>query len=106
MARAFVREQLPDTDPDIVDRVTLCVSELVTNALDHAEPPFVLRIAERSSSLRVEVRDASDCRPVQRDISPTSVRGRGMFLVSLTSSKWGVDELPVGKTVWAEFAAT
>src|SRR3954453_18907682 len=40
-ARAFVRERWADlAQPELLDAVGLCVSELVTNALDHAEPPY------------------------------------------------------------------
>jgi hypothetical protein len=62
-----------------------------------------LRISRRTALLRVEVDDGSAQKPVLRPISPSSPRGRGMFLVSQTATAWGVAPAAVGKTVWAEF---
>jgi two-component sensor histidine kinase len=105
MARAFVRQSWADLDDeDTLDAVALCVSELVTNALDHAVPPYELRIGRRGTRLRVEVDDASDRPPVLRPISPTAARGRGIFLVEAVATTWGVHPTNDGKTVWAEFA--
>jgi len=104
-ARDFVEEHLPDAaTPDALDSVTLCVSELVTNALDHATPPYEIRLGLSHDALRVEVDDASERAPVVRPVTPASVRGRGMFIVSHTATSWGVEAQPDGKTVWAEFA--
>jgi anti-sigma regulatory factor (Ser/Thr protein kinase) len=103
LARSFVRRAMGVDDADTVERITLCVSELVTNALDHAEPPFELRLFCWEDRVRIEVRDASEQRPVQKELSPSALRGRGMYLVSNESSTWGVDPQPRGKSVWAEF---
>jgi two-component sensor histidine kinase len=89
---------------DTLDAVALCVSELVTNALDHAAPPYELRIDRSRRRLRVEVADASERQPVLRQITPTAVRGRGMFLVAAVATTWGVQPTNDGKTVWAEFS--
>lgn len=106
MARAFVRRRWSDVDDsDTMDAVALCVSELVTNALDHAPPPYEMRIARDEGRLRIEVADASSHPPLVRPSSPMAARGRGMFLVDATASQWGVESTPRGKTVWAEFPA-
>ncbi len=84
----------------------LCVSELVTNALDHAVPPYEMRIVRACDRLRVEVADATVLWPVLRPMSPMAVRGRGMFLVQCTATRWGVEATASGKTVWAEFVST
>jgi two-component sensor histidine kinase len=105
MARAFVRRSWAGLeDGETLDAVALCVSELVTNALDHAAPPYELRLERHDSRLRVEVADASDGEPVLRPITPTAVRGRGIFLVEAVSTTWGVQPTDDGKTVWAEFS--
>jgi len=104
IARAFVRNQLATAETDDrLDAVSLCVSELVTNALDHAAPPFELRLACADHWLRVEVSDATTARPVPREVEPTALRGRGLQFVEQSATRWGVDPNPVGKTVWAEF---
>jgi anti-sigma regulatory factor (Ser/Thr protein kinase) len=104
IARAFVRDQLVPTATDAtVDAVTLCVSELVTNALDHATPPIELRMARDDGYLRIEVSDTSTAQPVARSPEPGALRGRGLQFVDQSALSWGVDPSPHGKTVWAEF---
>jgi hypothetical protein len=34
------------------------------------------------------------------------VTGRGLLLVDRISQRWGVEQLPTGKTVWFEIDAT
>jgi anti-sigma regulatory factor (Ser/Thr protein kinase) len=104
IARAFVRDTLSSTATDAtMDAVTLCVSELVTNALDHATPPIELRVTRDDGNVRIEVSDASTARPVRRSPEPSALRGRGLHFLDQSASRWGVDPAPRGKTVWAEF---
>jgi anti-sigma regulatory factor (Ser/Thr protein kinase) len=105
LARQFVRDCWAQFESvDTIDSVALCVSELVTNALDHAAPPYELRVFRGDTYLRVEVTDASAEQPVARPLSPAARRGRGIFLVERVATRWGVESTPEGKTVWAEFA--
>ena len=105
IARAFVREHLlPMANDATVDAVTLCVSELVTNALDHSAPPFELRMECGKGRVRVEVSDATTSPPVQRPPDPSALRGRGLQFVDQSATRWGVEPFPGGKTVWAEFS--
>lgn len=107
MARAFIRRCWAHLETvDTIDAVALCVSELVTNALDHGLPPYQLRVDRRRGRLRVEVADASEREPVLQTAPPWSRRGRGMYLVERVSTCWGVDSTSTGKRVWAEFATT
>jgi two-component sensor histidine kinase len=104
MARAFVRTCWSGLEnADTIDAIALCVSELVTNALDHATPPYELRVARDCGRLRVEVADATARPPVLKPLSLTAHRGRGIFLVERIATKWGVEPTTAGKTVWAEF---
>jgi anti-sigma regulatory factor (Ser/Thr protein kinase) len=103
-ARAFVRAHLLEqSGPDLLELVGLCVSELVTNAIDHAEPPYRLRLSEHGCALRIELEDASVDLPIVRSQHPLQPRGRGMYLVETLSRSWGVVPSERGKTVWAEF---
>ena len=107
LARAFVRRCWSHLESaDTIDAVALCVSELVTNALDHAPPPYELRVARGCGRLRVEVADASARPPVLRPLSPTARRGRGIFLVECIATQCGVEPTTAGKTVWAEFTTS
>ena len=103
-ARAFLREQLSTTSrPEVLDAVGLCVSEMVTNAIDHAQPPYRLRLSEHGRTLRIELEDATADPPIVRSQHPLQSRGRGMYLIETLSLAWGVLPSDHGKTVWAEF---
>ncbi|MFJ3235545.1 ATP-binding protein [Streptomyces sp. NPDC086787] len=108
-ARHFARWSLTYWGLDAWDRagdVSLCVSELATNALLHGVPPgrgFLLRIRYDGEVVRVEVHDSGS--GVPRIPDEADEGGRGLLLVSLLADKWGVGERAPGKSVWAEFVA-
>ena len=86
------------------DDVSLCVSELATNALLHGVPPgrgFLLRVRRDGDVLRVEVHDSGSGTP--RVAEGADEGGRGLLLVAALSDKWGVEERDPGKVVWCEF---
>lgn len=91
-------------DGDELDRLLLCASETVTNAIEHGAPPIELHIDVLDDRVRVEVSDASPLRPRISDPDPSSIRGRGLLIVDRCSDRWGVDETPEGKSVWFEVA--
>ena len=104
LARDFVRQCSTELDADdVVDALVLCASELVTNALDHAAPPYRLTVSRWPDRVRIAVADASVRLPVLRAASAVSERGRGIFILEAMANQWGVDPTPAGKTVWAEF---
>lgn len=109
-AREFALGALGDgaavaSDPELVERVLLVVSELATNAVLHARTPFVVRMSGGDGSIRVEVFDTSDGRPQPGDMDPSAVTGRGLGIVDALASTWGVEPAEGGKWVWAELAA-
>ncbi|MFJ8592391.1 SpoIIE family protein phosphatase [Streptomyces sp. NPDC093598] len=79
----------------------LLVSELVTNAIRHGEPPVELRLI-RDSALICEVSDASSTAPHLRRAREFDEGGRGLLLVAQLSQKWGTRHAAVGKTIWCE----
>jgi serine phosphatase RsbU (regulator of sigma subunit) len=81
----------------------LLVSELVTNAANHATRPIGLRLL-RTTTLHCEVSDDDPRAPLLRKPEPTDDRGRGLYLVSKLAARWGVGRLPTGKVVWFELA--
>src|SRR5690242_20141803 len=57
----------------IAESASLVVSELVTNAVAHAHPPYGhligVRVERLESGVRIEVHDANDSKPERRDAS-------------------------------------
>ncbi|MDX3862626.1 SpoIIE family protein phosphatase [Streptomyces europaeiscabiei] len=83
----------------------LVVSELVTNAIRHAAGPIRLRlILERT--LVCEVFDGGATAPHLRHPRTTDEGGRGLFLISQFTQRWGTRFLPEGKVIWAEQSLT
>ena len=91
----------------------LGVSELVTNALLHGEPPISVRMRGTAEHPRVEVRDSSVeapilpgqplDRPQTDDLLLTF--GRGLRIVARCSDAWGAEIEDDGKVVWFAPAA-
>jgi anti-sigma regulatory factor (Ser/Thr protein kinase) len=105
-ARAWIVEELGDLGrPDLVDAAELGISELVTNAILHAQPPITVAVLGSRERPRVEVRDRSSRPPrTGADITDGDALlrtvGRGMGIVALYSQAWGADVSPDGKVVW------
>jgi anti-sigma regulatory factor (Ser/Thr protein kinase) len=100
-ARALVRAALADHSDEFIHRAELITSELVTNAVIHAEPPIELRIAVDSGRVTVAVLDSSEGQPVVRHPGErASHHGRGLLIVDDLADVWGVDKTDKGKTVW------
>jgi hypothetical protein len=98
---------------ELAESARLAVSELVTNAILHAEPPMTVHVRGTVQRPRVEVTDQS-LNPPRRlethhlvdlgdDFSWTTM-GRGLDLVAAYSERWGADISPngTGKVVWFE----
>ena len=103
--RRWLRGLLPGASTETRQDVELVTTELLTNAYDHAEGPFALRlVCPRGRSLvRLEVDDACPhLLPMSGRAAPTDRRGRGMLLVTAVSSNWGMRLGTGRKTVWAE----
>jgi anti-sigma regulatory factor (Ser/Thr protein kinase) len=93
-------------DSDVADCAVLLVSELVTNAIVHGEPPVELLVRMPDDYLHVEVHDADREAPVHlpRAAPPPQERmgGRGLRLVQALASRWGLAEDESSKWVWFE----
>ncbi|MDX6199559.1 MAG: hypothetical protein QOJ79_2710 [Actinomycetota bacterium] len=85
----------------IGDELALVVSELVTNAVRHAQPPVRLEIQADDDRVTVAVADGSPGRPVARMASEDAEGGRGLAMIDLLAADTGVRPSPPGKTVWA-----
>ncbi len=84
------------------DAAILLLSELVTNSVRHAPTGWVeVSIVLAANCLRLEVTDQA----VQalRPRTPDGTGGWGLTLVAELATRWGVERLPDGKTIWIEF---
>ncbi|MER6976638.1 ATP-binding SpoIIE family protein phosphatase [Streptomyces carpinensis] len=79
----------------------LIVSELVTNALRHSTGPIGLRLIQHHV-LTCEVFDTNGNSPRLRHVTSVDENGRGLFLVSQLSHRWGARPVSGGKVIWAE----
>jgi anti-sigma regulatory factor (Ser/Thr protein kinase) len=93
--------------PDLRDNAQLALSEVVTNAILHGDPPVTLRLRGTVSHPRVEVRDASPEQPAfpeieigQEFLGDLPTFGRGLAIVAHTSEAWGAERDGQGKLVW------
>lgn len=106
-ARRFVRDRCQEWQlHPVVEDAVLIVSELVTNAVIHAESDCEVRLLYRPSFLRIEVSDAGRGMPDVLATDEESEHGRGMVLTSAFSTAWGVLGDPPAKVVWAELPTT
>jgi len=90
---------------DVTECAELAVSELVTNALLHAEPPLAVRLGGTPNHPRIEVSDGSVKPPspnarMTDDDELLSTVGRGLGLVAMCSTAWGARIHRDGKVVW------
>ena len=107
-ARRWVASTITDLGrADLVETAAVGVSELVTNALLHGEPPIQVTIRGTREHPRVEVRDGSPERPVLPHPSDPDdlddlllTFGRGLGIVARASAAWGADLEEDGKVVW------
>jgi len=103
-ARRQVAERLANWGlHDAAFTTELVVSELVTNAIRHAQSPIQLRLI-RDRTLICEVSDGSSTAPHLRRARAFDEGGRGLLLVSRLTLRWGTRQTPHGKTIWAEQA--
>src|SRR5688572_14157896 len=99
--------------PELAETSELGVSELVTNAVLHAEPPIEIRVRGTRLHPRIEVRDGSTDQPVmptprRTGIDPADLDeeqllvtfGRGLDIVSRSADAWGVELEDTGKVMW------
>ncbi len=104
-ARLFVGEILGANgiDSDTAEICLLLTSELVTNAVLYARSNLMLRVmVDDGPVVRISVHDDSPVSPVPRPANSEDTSGRGLALVELLSTSWGVIPNGRGKGVWFE----
>ncbi|HTT31188.1 MAG TPA: ATP-binding protein [Solirubrobacteraceae bacterium] len=106
-ARRFATSVLRGASTETLEAVELMVSELATNCIRHTDSGFELSITRGGGDIRVEATDGAGGEPEMRSPKPTDPSGRGLKIIDMLSSDWGVDHRPAtGKTVWFTVADT
>jgi anti-sigma regulatory factor (Ser/Thr protein kinase) len=99
-ARRFAMDALTGIGRDTLDAVELMVSELVTNCIRHTASEFDLTITRTQGEIFVEATDAGRESPRLRDPGPNDPSGRGLRIVDLLATSWGIRMAQNSKTVW------
>lgn len=101
-ARSFVRSRcaVAGVDADARDTAVLLTSEVVTNAFLHGRSEARLTLEVSANAVHLEVGDDSPRHPTALAVSDDAVRGRGMAIVDVLATAWGVRGDTHGKTVW------
>ncbi len=108
--RAFIVQRLLVLHlGELAEDAELLTSELVTNAILHAQTEFEVAVApipagvDTATGVRVEVRDGAVTMPNAGTLTNTAGSGRGLMLVAALATRWGAQRLPgTGKAVWFE----
>lgn len=101
LAREFARDALQGSSPEVLESVTLMVSELATNCIRHTSGPFDLRVIREPGAIRIEATDHGPEQPRVRHPGPTEPSGRGLQIVDMLSTDWGFRrQAGARKTVW------
>jgi anti-sigma regulatory factor (Ser/Thr protein kinase) len=103
VARLFVRQTCALWSlPQILEQLAeLVSSELVTNAVQHADSGSRVTLTYTGSMLRVSLRDYRPTpAPWSRPINIHAPRGRGLHLVTAAVHSWGTTPHPDGTTMW------
>jgi anti-sigma regulatory factor (Ser/Thr protein kinase) len=104
-ARHFVADTLAGLGcANRVIDAELVVSELVSNAVIHAQTDLTVALALAPGAIRIEVRDRNRTPPAPRSPSAFSISGRGLPLIDALTSAWGFNQFGDGKVVWAQIA--
>jgi anti-sigma regulatory factor (Ser/Thr protein kinase) len=108
LARRLVTQTLTASESPASDqlqrRALLATSELVANAVRHAQGPLGLEVRRTAQGWLVAVTDASAVEPRTADADPLAENGRGLLIVERTSDRsgWAPTAEGPGKVVWVE----
>jgi hypothetical protein len=90
-----------DVHGEAAEPTLLVLTELLSNAIEHARPPLRVTLGLGGNYVRVEVHDTAAhpprCRPREDE-----GRGHGVQIVAALAMRHGWTPDPLGKTVWAD----
>jgi anti-sigma regulatory factor (Ser/Thr protein kinase) len=107
MARFYIRAALGYHNlGDFAGDVEMVTSELISNAITHADASTIgleqMRLND-SGAIVVVVTDSSPLPPAKRDLTDVAEHGRGLHVVEALSTNWGWMPQDPGKAVFAMF---
>ena len=107
-ARAALDSLAGELDSTTFETLRLVATELLTNAIRHANlnhgSPVAMRVWVRPDLIRIEVHDDGDGFDPPSggpDPDPFAESGRGLVAIDALAERWGVDRY-AGTTVWVE----
>jgi hypothetical protein len=89
--------------PHLFDDLVLCVSELVTAAVEARSKQIVLTLDSGPGAIRLTMIDSSPDSAVAARIRRDG-GGHRARIIDAVASRWGVDSTPDGDEIWIEFA--
>lgn len=94
--------------PDLAEKGSLVIDELVTNAILHGLGPIDVVLRLDGSVLHIEVHDRHPRMPAPTARPPDAALsfGRGLHLVEACSIAWGSRPTTEGKCVWADVSGS
>jgi anti-sigma regulatory factor (Ser/Thr protein kinase) len=108
-ARVFLLSIAREVDlpPETVSIAELALSEIVTNAVLHGDPPIRVHVDATSARLEVDVKDASPVHPRADETRLDATGGRGLAIVAAVAGAWGCEPDPdgPGKRIWFTVSA-
>lgn len=99
-ARQAVHDFATAVHPASAWTAELLASELVTNAVTHGRGAVRLVMEYDVDGLAVTVSDDEPATPAITEAGPSDTGGRGLRLVDVLASDWGVTPDRPGKGVW------
>jgi anti-sigma regulatory factor (Ser/Thr protein kinase) len=105
-ARRLVTDALSSTAVLRPELLELFVSEIVTNAIIHAQTRFNVSAEIEAGAVRVSITDRNPMLPAVQSPPPGAIAGRGLKMVSEHATAWGIEQTLDGKTIWFELAVS
>jgi PAS domain S-box-containing protein len=103
--RRFTRETLTAwQQTELADTACLLVSEILTNAVRHADQTIGLHLHHTAREIIAEITDDNAQLPQRIPPAPAGESGRGLTLVDALAGTWGARPTGTGKTVWFTLA--
>jgi anti-sigma regulatory factor (Ser/Thr protein kinase) len=109
VARHFLASIVRELDlpAETISIAELALSEIVTNAVVHGDPPIRVHVDATSTRLEVSVSDASPVQPRADETRLDATGGRGLAIVAAVAGDWGCEPDPhgPGKRIWFSVSA-